>query len=473
MPDPLLLAIDVGTGSVRAALLDARGAIVALAAREHDQHVPRFGWSEQSPADWWRGVVETVRAVLRAPEADPRRIAGVAACGQMHAPVPVDAAGGVLLERVQLWNDKRPAELCARFEREHDARALLPRTANPPAPSWTAFKVAWMRDHQPEVYGRAAFFLTPKDFVNFRLTGVAATDYSEASGSYLLDARELRYDAAIADLVGVDVARFPPVHPADAVIGTVTPAAAAEKGLPAGLPVVAGGGDFLVALLGSGVVEPGVGSDVTGTSTLISVWDARPVADARVMNLHAAGDGWVPFTILDAGGDSLRWARRVFGEPGTSFDAINRLAEAAPPGCEGLLFLPYLNGERVGGRPDARAQFFGVTARHGKGHFYRAVMGGVALASKRNLDLMAAAGAPIGRVVATGGGARGSLWLRIKASVYGVPITAPENTESGLLGCAALAGAGVGLFADPRDAARRLVRLAPPVEPDPALAERY
>ncbi|HET6468941.1 MAG TPA: FGGY family carbohydrate kinase [Geminicoccaceae bacterium] len=473
MPErqPVVVAIDVGTGSVRAALVAADGRILAFAARPHDQHTPRPDWSEQSPAAWWGGVcacLQELRATL--PDA---RIEAVAACGQMHAPVPIGAEGELLAERVQLWNDKRAAGLVASFAGRPEAEHVARLAANPPAPAWIAFKLAWLREHAPDLYRRAAVFLTPKDFVNWRLTGVAATDRSEASGSFVLAWRTLAYDPEPAAALGIDLAKLPPPLPSTHVIGRVTREAARLTGLPAGVPVVAGGGDFLVALLGSGVSEPGVGSDITGTSTLISVHAEAPILDPRVMNLHAAGEGWVPFAMIDAGGDAIRWARRLLHEPATGFEQITALAAASAAGAEGLLFLPYLNGERLGPHGNARAQFFGVTARHGKAHFHRAVMEGCAIASDRNLRAMRAAGARFERIVATGGGAKARLWLEIKANVYGLPVIVPEERESGLLGCAALAGTAVGLYPDLAAAVRRLVRHEPPILPDAALVERY
>jgi len=464
-----LLAIDVGTGSGRAALVGADGQIATLAAREYPVTVPQPGWSEQAPADWWRAVCEASREALSDAAAPP---AAVAVCGQMHGPVPVDRAGRALSERVQLWNDKRPEPICAEFRERHDAMALLPRTGNLPAPSWIGFKVAWIARHQPEVYEGARAFLVPKDYVNLRLTGELATDFSEASGSYLLDVGTAAYAPELAALLGIDLERFAPVHASDAVIGEVTATAAEETGIPAGTPVVAGGGDMLVSLLGSGIVRPGIGSDITGTSNLISVFADAPLIDPAIQNLHAAGEGWIPFTILDAGGGALRWARRAFA-PEAAYDAIDAAAKAAGVGAEGLLFLPYLSGERLGGAVNGRAQFFGLTERHELDHVWRAVLEGVALASRRNIAAMRAAGASFDRVVATGGGANSALWLKIKAAAYGLPIVTPRETESGLVGCAILAGCGAGLFDDPASAADALIGFSAPVEPDAAWAERY
>jgi xylulokinase len=473
MTAPLLLAIDVGTQSVRAALVEPGGRMAASAGQPHDAAVPQPGWSEQDPAVWWAGVRATVGAVLAATPGAAARIAAIACCGQMHAPVPVDRQGRCLAPAVQLWNDKRCAGQVAAFAARPDAAMLAERAANPPAPAWIGFKAAWLRDRQPEAYGAAASLLTPKDFINLRLTGVAATDFSEASGSFLLDWRTRRYDGGLADALGVDLARLPPVHRSDAVIGAVTPEAAAATGLRPGTPVVAGGGDFPVSLLGAGVAAPGVASDITGTSNLLSLNADRPIQAPGVMNLCGAGDGWIPFTIIDAGGDSLKWARRAFADEATPYAAISTLAAGVPPGAEGLMFLPYLSGERIGGREGTRAQFRGLSARHGKAHLFRAVMEGVCLASRLNFRALRDSAPALDWLVATGGGANSPVWVQIKADMFDLPVAVPESTEAGLIGCAALAGVAAGLFADQAQAARALVRFARVVEPRPDVVERY
>jgi xylulokinase len=471
--EPLLLAIDVGTGSARAALVRPDGSLAALAAQEHATNVPRHGWSEQDPEDWWRGTVVSVKRVLRGSGADPAAIAGIGVCGQMHGPVPIGADGSTLLDAVQLWDDKRAEDLAQAFAAAEDEPVLRQRTANPPAASWTGFKIAWIARHQPEVYARARTFLVPKDYINFRLTGAIATDHSEASGSYLLDCRSLRYDSAIAARLGVDVARLPPSGPAQRIVGTVTPAAAAATGLRAGTAVVAGCGDFIAALLGTGVVGAGAGADMTGTSNLISMQVDRPLNDPAIMNLHAAIAGWIAFTIIDSGGGALRWARTIFAHPAEDYAAIDALAAATPPGAEGLIFLPHLTGERLGSGANARAQFFGVTARHGRGHFLRAVMEGVALASRRNLGLMRAAGAGFDRIIVAGGGARSALWMQIKADAYGLPVASPHSPEGGLIGAAMLAALGTGVFSTVEEAVTGMVRLNAPVLPRPDVSEVY
>jgi xylulokinase len=359
----LVLAIDVGTGSVRAALLDLRGRTVAFRAREHDQIVPGFGRAEQRPADWWAGAVASIRDVLDAVEGGAQRVLAIAACGQMHGTVLIDAGGELALDSVQLWNDKRPTAEVSAFAAANDVDALWPLTANPPSVAWPGFKLQWIARHQPEALARAATLLMPKDYINFRLTRRRAMDESDASCTYLFDARANAWSPLLAGKLGIDLELLPPVHHASELIGAVTPAAAAETGLLSGTPVAAGTSDFAATLLGSGVSSEHRGSDITGTSTLIAAYTPHPLKDPIVTNMCSADGAWAAFTILDAGGDAMRWARRALHRNEVSYEAIAAMAAAAPAGADRLLFLPYLNGERLGGAANARGEFFGLTKR--------------------------------------------------------------------------------------------------------------
>ncbi|HEY0791170.1 MAG TPA: FGGY family carbohydrate kinase [Chthoniobacterales bacterium] len=472
-PPDLLLAIDVGTGSVRAALVNATGRTEAFAAREHEQIVPRFGWSEQRPADWWHGAVESIRRVLAEVQDAPGRLAGVAACGQMHGTVLIDADGNLTLNEVSLWNDKRTRSLVDRFTQAYGAEAFLSLTANPPTVAWPAFKLQWIREHQAEAYARASTVFMPKDYINFRLTGERAIDLSEASCTYLLDVGASCWSPELAGVFGLEMGKLPPLRrPAD-VLGQVSKPAAAETGLREGTPVMVGAGDYPLTLLGSGVIEPGMGSDVTGTSTLITVMANEPVLDPVITNVQGVTGSWAAFTILDAGGDAMRWARRAFHENQYPYTQIVELAASAPAGAEALLFLPYLNGERLGNNVNARGQFVGLTGRHGLAHLHRAVMEGVAFASARNVQIMKRRGATLDRLVAAGGGAKTRLWLEIKASIYQCPILTTVDAECGVLGCAILAAVGAGLQPDVPSAVSHFVKYAEEIPPNEVWMERY
>ena len=473
MPRDLLLAIDVGTGSVRAALLTPAGDTLAFAAEEHEQIVPQFGWSEQRPLDWWHGAVAVIRRVLDSVAGAAARIAGIAACGQMHVTVLIDADGQPTLDAVPLWNDKRNRAELDVFSREQPWRDLLPLAGNPPSVAWWGFKLQWLQAHRSAAYARTAAVLSSKDWINFKLTGAMAIDAPEASCTYLFDVASGQWSEALCARLGIDRRLLPPIREPDAVLGGVSEQAAAETGLPAGVPVVVGISDYPAALLGSGVITPGLASDVTGTSTLLTLCTEAPVLDPVITNVRGALPNWSAFTILDAGGDAMRWARRAFHEKGTAYERIVTLAASAPPGAGMLLFLPYLNGERLGDCTNARAQFIGLTSAHGTAHLHRAVMEGVAFAAARNLRVMEAAGNRLDRLIAAGGGAKTRLWLEIKASLYGCPILTTAADESGVLGCAMLAGSGIGLYPDLRSAAERLVRFTGEIAPNPAWADTY
>jgi xylulokinase len=473
MNNDLLLAIDIGTGSVRAAIVSKDGAILAYTAKEHDQIVPQFGWSQQSPRTWWEGAVFSIRSVLGKIERGSERVAGVAACGQMHGTVLMDDDGELVLDEVPLWNDKRTRVIVERFQREHDPAALLAMTANPPTVAWPAFKLAWIKENEPAAYDSARTLLMPKDFINYKLTGNRATDFCEASCSYLYDHGSCAWSSKILDLFELDIRKMPSIKPAAEIVGTITGAAARITGLREGTPVAVGAGDFPAALLGSGVIAPGLGCDITGTSTLITLLAEEPVLDPIITNVQAVAGGWAAFTILDAGGDAMRWARRAFHAKSLGYEQIVQLAESAPAGSDKLLFLPYLNGERLGDKTNSRAQFFGLTSGHDAAHLHRAVMEGVAFASRRNIELMKSRGNRLDRLVAAAGGAKTNLWLEIKAAIYDCPILIPSEPECGVLGCAILAGLAAGLYPELGVTVSRLVQYDREILPNPDWVDRY
>lgn len=474
MTAPLVLAIDVGTGSARAALVDRAGEILAIRARAHEQIVPRFAWSEQRPADWWAGTVGAIRDVLADVAGAAERIAAVAACGQMHGTVLIDDAGALTRETAPLWNDKRTADHVAAFEAAHPDGAYLPLTGNPPTTAWPAFKLQWLRDHDPDAYQRATAVLMPKDYINFRLTGERAMDRTEAAASFLMNPSTGDWSDEIIAALGLDRRKLVPLRGSTEWLGAVTAAAAAETGLRAGTPVVVGAGDYPAALLGSGCARPGVGSVVLGTSAIITVVNPQPILDLELSNVGTVEGGFGSFVLLESGGDAMRWARRAFHDNTVDYPAIVAKAAEAPPGADGLFFLPYLTGERFGRHRNARAQFFGLAAGHGLAHLHRAVMEGVAFAVTRHIRIMEArSGTRLTRVIASGGGAKTALWLKILASAFGIPIAVPKEAECGVIGAAAMAHVAMGEAPDAATAVDALVRTETDVLPDPVWAERY
>ena len=393
----------------------------------------------------------------------------------MHGAVPIGRDGALLSHAVQLWCDKRCAPLAERYGASPAAPAAAGYHRQSTGRQLDRLQDPVAGEHDPDLYAAAWKFLVPKDFFNFRLTGEAATDYSEASGSFLMDADTCTWSGAMVEALGLDRTKLPEIYASAQVIGRVQAEAAAQTGLAAGTPVVAGGGDMLCTLLAAGLTRPGEASDNTGTSSILSVFTDAPVYDVRLMNLHHVTGGWIPFGITDAGGVSLKWFKDNYCQQEVAeaaaqaigvYDILNAKASAVPPGCEGLIFFPYLMGERTLGSQYARAVFFGFSPRHGVGASVRAIMEGVTFELKQTLEIVEGAGHPVNVISHTGGGAYSELWSQIKADIYEKPVVTFENAESGLLGAAILAGAGAGLYADEQEGARRCLRVKATFTPD-------
>ncbi len=471
-----ILALDVGTQSTRAGLVTPDGKILGIAQIRHEVDSPRPGWAQQRPDTWWEETCRAIRDVLANTGVEAKSIAAVASCGQMHGMVGIDDQGRVTTEWVQLWCDKRCQVQCERIRREHDESKLAAVTANPVVPSWTGPKIRWFKENQPWAYDRARWFLVPKDFINYRLTGAAATDPSEASGSFLWDWQTDGYSQEMAEVVGVDLGRFAPVSASHEVIGTVTEEASKQTGVPAGTPVVAGGGDFPVSMLGFGIVGQGIAADVTGTSTLFAMHSPEPLVHPAVFNLRHVVDGWIPFKVLDTGGLSVSWCKDLLssarGEE-LSFDALVAMAAEVPPGSDGLIFYPYMLGERRLENAAARGAYLGITLKHKAGHFARAAMEGVALAMGLDLRLFKSLGVRADRLLSVGGGTRNRLWNQIKADVVRMPLELSDEPEAGLKGAAILGAAGVGLVGDPAAIACERRTTTHKVEPQPEAVKQY
>ncbi|MBD1556347.1 pentose kinase [Vibrio sp. S9_S30] len=479
MATPLFLVIDVGTGSVRAAAVNKNGNILAFSAKEHDQHVPKYGWCEQRPADWWQGACESIHAVIQQIGQQKSDIVAVACCGQMHGTVLINKAGQPTREYVPLWNDKRTINHVHQYQDRFGIERCLAHTANPPTPAWPGFKLQWFADNEPELLEKSWKVLMPKDFINFRLTGHIAFDTTEASASFLMDAETKEWSHTMLSQLGVPRRLLPPLRDPLDVLGAISFKAAQETGLPEGIPVVVGGGDFPVTLVGSGVTEPGIGSDVTGTSSIITIANSAPVRHEEVCNVLIPGNLWGAFSLLDAGGDAVRWARRAMNENALSYEAATAKAAESPAGSQQLFFLPYLTGERLGATRHSRAQFFGLNSRHNLADLHRSVLEGVAFAVRRQIEQMSdvrtkhGSDTNVERIIAASGGAKSLLWLQIKASMYNTPILVPKEAECGVIGATAIAATATGHFNTLSDAARHMVQYEKEIQPNPAWKETY
>lgn len=487
-----LIGLDLGTSSVKALAIDLAGQVVATATRPYPLSRPRPGWSEQDPADWWNasaGALGELAAGL-----DPGGVAGIGLSGQMHGLVLLDgdararqASDCTAIRPAMLWNDQRTGAECQEIERlAGGRRALVELVGNAALPGFTLPKVLWLRAHEPAVLARARHALLPKDFVRLKLTGELGTDVGDASGTLLFDVDARRFSARALDLFGVAPDFFPPAVESGSVSGRLTPWAASQTGLRAGVPVVAGSGDNQAGAIGAGVVSPGMVLATLGTSGVMYAHADRPRRDlpsgapdhacGRLHTMCAAdGDarrpgGWsVTGCMLSAAG-SLQWARDALF-PGESFDTLIAEAAGVAPGAAGLVFLPYLTGERCPHPdPDARAGWIGLTSRHTRAHLVRAVLEGVTFAMGQILDLVRGADVPVERVRLGGGGAKSDLWRQMQADVYGLPVALPNTEEGPAFGAALLAGVGAGVWPGVPEACASTIHETLVVEPSPVAA---
>jgi xylulokinase len=460
-----LVGIDVGTTGVKAIAISAGGKVLARSERGYPLSTPRPGWSEQDPEDWWRAT----EAALD--ELEVEDVVGIGLSGQMHGLVVLDDAERLLRPAI-LWNDQRTAAECAEIEELVGLERLIELTGNRALTGFTAPKLLWLRRHEPDTYARVRHVLLPKDYVRLRLTGEHAIDAADASGTLLLDVANRRWSDDVLDALELPREWLPSVLESPDVSGLV----GVSNRLLHGVPVAAGAGDQPAAALGVGIDRPGPLSVVLGTSGVVLA--ALPAyhadSEARVHAFcHAVPGTWQAMGVMLSAAGSLQWLHDV-AAPSVPFDGLTREAEDWAPGVEGLVFLPYLAGERTPhADPDARGAFAGLQLRHDRGALVRAVLEGVAFGLRDSLELLRALGVEAERGRASGGGARGRLWLKIVASTLGIPLELTAVEEGSAFGAALLGGVAAGVFADVGDAVDRCVRVRDVVEPRPEWSAAY
>ena len=464
----MLLGIDIGTGGTRAVLIDRAGTVVASFAAEHAPiHSEHIGWAEQDPEDWWRAARQAIAGTMAAAELTGSEIEAIGLTGQMHGCVMLDRDGAVLRPAL-IWCDQRTQPQCDWLTEKLGFDRLIELTANPALPNFTLTKLLWVREHQPEIFARIAHVLCPKDYVRLRLTGEYAVDMQEASGTLLLDVAHRRWSPEVAEAAGIPLAWLPRLFEGPEICARISTAAAGLTGLAAGTPVAAGAGDQGAGAIGMGILDPGSVSATIGTSGVVFAATDSPVKD-RLGRLHtfchAAPNRWHVMGVTNGAGLSLRYFRDTFA-PETSYDDLLAQAATAPPGCDGLLWAPYLFGERTPHLdPKARAAFVGITASHTRAHFVRAVLEGVAFSLRDTFLLLAELGIPVKAIRLGGGGARGSLWRQIQADIYGHSVDLLEAEEGGAFGAALLAGTGIGAWLSVEAACASTIRVAQTIPP--------
>ncbi len=470
-----VLGIDVSTTGAKALLVDEKGNVAADATTEYPLSTPRPLWSEQDPADWWDGVQASIRRALADAGASGQEIVGVGLTGQMHGLVLLDQQGQVLRPAI-LWNDQRTAAECEWITQRVGLQQLLAWTGNLALTGFTAPKIVWVREHEPEVYARVAQILLPKDFIRYKLTGAYATDMAGAAGTLLLDVKTRTWSEGMLKALDIPAGWLPPCHEGPQVTGTVSAEAAAATGLRAGTPVVGGGGDQAAQAVGVGAVRPGEMALTLGTSGVIFAPTAEPAIEPQGRLhafCHAVPGRWHFMGVMLSAGGALRWHRDTLAA-GQSYGEMDRSATEVPLGCEGLVFLPYLTGERTPyPDPNARGAFVGLTVRHGLPHLTRAVLEGVAFGLRDSLELLREVSGEISQVRASGGGARSALWRQILADVLDCELVTVNVTEGAAYGAALLAGVGAGIWPDVDSACDSVVRITAQTRPDAARVARY
>lgn len=482
----IYLGIDIGTSGTKTLAIRGDGTLLGSASAEYPCFTPKPLWSEQNPDDWWRAVVETVRRVVAENGLTPSEVRGIGLSGQMHGSVFLDKNDRVLRPAI-LWNDQRTAKECREIEEAVGGRAELIRlVANPALTGFTAPKIVWLRNNEPENFERCAKILLPKDEIRRRLTGEYATEVSDASGMLLLDVANRRWSHPLLAALGLDESLFGTVFESEEVTGRLTKEAAEALGLTTDCVVVGGAGDCAAGAVGNGIVESGVLSTSLGTSGVAFVHSDNVKIDpaGRVHTFcHAVRGKWHMMGVNLCSGGSFQWFRnalcaelteRAKSENRDVYDLLTDEAKKTPAGAEGLLFLPYLSGERTPhADPLARGAFVGLTTRHGRGHLVRAILEGVTFSLRDSLAIFRELGVPIDEIRASGGGAKSPFWRQIQADVFNQKVVTINSQEGPAFGVALLAAVGCGEYAGIAEACRATVSVVDALRPNPDAAVRY
>ncbi|MED9881106.1 xylulokinase [Blautia sp.] len=472
-----LLGIDIGTSACKAALFDRKGQVLAAANGEYPVYYPEEGWAEQNPEEWWSAVCEAVRQVIRKAGIQPEEIAGVGIDGQSWSAIAIDK-GGKVLTNTPIWMDTRAQSICDRLNEEIGEDEIFRIAGNSLQPSYTTAKILWYKENLPEVYCKIYKILQSNSYIAFKLTGQISQDLSQGYGLHCFDMRTGQWDEEMCRKMGIPRDFLPEIVPSDRIIGTVTKKAAEESGLAEGTPVAAGGLDAACGTLGAGVIHSGETQEQGGQAGGMSICIEKYQADPRlILGFHVIPGKWLLQGGTTGGGGVMRWFEREFADYErlmreqtgiSSLDQLNEIAEKVKPGCDGLVFLPYMAGERSPiWNPYAKGVFYGLDFSKTKGHMVRACMEGVAFSLRHNLETAEEAGAKAEILRAMGGSANSLLWTQIKSDVTGKTMAVPASDTATTLGAALLAGVGTGFYKDYEEAVAETVKVTRKHQPDP------
>jgi len=473
-----VMGIDVGTSGTRAIIVRPDGHVVGAATGDHQPMLMlKPGWAEQEPADWWEATIKAVRAALDAAGLKGDDIAAIGLSGQMHGVCLLDKTRAVLRPSL-IWCDQRSQAQCDWITNKVGADRLIQLVSNPALTGFSAPKMLWVRDNEPQIFDRVAHFLLPKDYVRLRLTGEFATEVSDASGTLLLDVTNRKWSKEMLSALGIDASILPRVYESPEITGEISRETALVTGLKAGTPVVGGGGDQAASAVGNGIVSPGLTSATLGTSGVIFAYTDAPKLDpkGRIHTFcHAVPGKWHVMGVTQGAGLSLRWFRDNFGESEAwlarqtgvdPYDLLIQEAEGVPPGSEGVVWLPYLMGERTPHLDaQARGMWFGMTAAHKRGHMIRSILEGVAFSLRDSYEIFKELGIPIEQIRASGGGSRSLFWRQIQADIYGKEVVTLRTSEGSALGAALLAGVAAKNYASVEESAKQAIVVQDRVSP--------
>jgi xylulokinase len=481
--EPLLLGIDAGTSSVKAVLLDLRGNLRAVCQAEYPLHHLRSAWVEQDPEDWWQATCKAIGKTLAKVEHGPERVLGLAVSSQAPTLLPLDRSGRPL-RPAMIWMDRRAEAEAVRLTELLGAKEIHRITGNRPDAFYVAARLLWLRNHEPEVLRRTWKFIQVNGYLNYRLTGRLTVDPSHAVLMQMRAYAAGEWSEALCSACGVDPAQFPEIVESHHIQGEVTVAAAETTGLRAGTPVMAGIVDSPAAALEAGVAEPGIAVEMTGTSTVVIIPNDRGLTEPALIAMpHALPGIHLLLGAMVSSGGCLRWFQDQFGQTGNqaapeggpdAYDLLTREAAGIEPGSAGVIFLPYMMGERSPiWHTNARGVFFGLSLATPKAALVRSILEGAAFALRHNVETALGAGAEVREMRSVGGCSRNDLWNQIKADVLGLPLLLPRASVGSPFGAAILAGMGAGVFPDVRKSLSEMVHLERRFEPDPANHERY
>ena len=480
-----LIGLDVGTSGTKTVLFDENGTALASVTEEYPLHTPNPGWTEQDPNDWWRAAQNTLKAVLEQSGVDAGEVKGIGLSGQMHGSVFLDEGRNVVRNAL-LWNDSRTAAECEEINAALGEQRLLEMASNPALTGFTAPKAVWLKNREPENFQKTRTLFLPKDYVRFCLTGEIAMEVSDAAGTLLFDVKSRSWCHEILDALGIPREWMPPVHESTDVCGRISAETAKRTGLKEGTPVVGGGADNACGATGTGVVRPGRVLASLGTSGVVlapsTQHEVDPQARAHTF-CHSVPNMWYLMGVILSAGMSLSWYRDTIADSERAsaeqsgrdpYDVLTELASTAPIGSEGLLFLPYLTGERTPHKdPHARGGFIGLTIRHERKHLVRAVLEGITFAMRDSMEIMRELGVPIEEVRATGGGAKSPFWKQLQADIYGCEIATINSDQGPAFGAALMAGVGAGVYNSLPEACDQIIKVVERTAPDETRKQEY